>query len=44
MNDIADYLCVAIDTVKFYKRKLFQKLNVKNIAEAISFATNYKLL
>lgn len=44
VNDIADYLCVAIDTVKFYKRKLFQKLNVKNIAEAISFATNYKLL
>lgn len=44
MNDIADNLCVAIDTVKFYKRRLFQKLNVKNITEAISFATNYKLL
>lgn len=44
MNEIADELCLAIDTIKFYKRKLFEKLNVKNIAEAISFATNYKLL
>ena len=44
MNEIADHLCVAIDTVKFHKRRLFEKLNIKNIAEAISFATNYKLL
>ena len=44
MYEIADKLCIAIDTVKFYKRKLFEKLEVKNITEALSFATNYKLL
>lgn len=44
MNEISDKLCLAIDTIKFYKRKLFEKLGVKNITEALSLATNYKLL
>jgi DNA-binding CsgD family transcriptional regulator len=44
MNEIADQLCIAVDTIKFHKRKIFDKLQVKNIAEALSFATNYKLL
>ena len=44
MNESADKLCLAIDTIKFYKRRLFEKMEVKNITEALSFATNYKLL
>ena len=44
MNEMANKLCIAIDTIKFYKRKLFEKLEVKNITEAIAFVTNYKLL
>lgn len=45
MEEIANKLFVAVDTVKFYKRRLFnEKLHVKNIVEAISFATCYKLL
>lgn len=44
MNDIADKLCKSIDTIKACKRGLFSKLGVKNIAEALSYATNYKLL
>ena len=44
MNDIADKLCKSIDTIKACKRALFSKLGVKNIAEALSYATNYKLL
>lgn len=44
MNDIADKLCKSVDTIKAYKRALFSKLEVKNIAEALSYATNYKLL
>ncbi|MDR1121545.1 MAG: helix-turn-helix transcriptional regulator [Dysgonamonadaceae bacterium] len=44
MNEIADRLCIALDTIKFHKRKIFDRLQVKNIAEALSFATNYKLL
>ena len=30
--------------IKFYKRKLFEKLDVKNITEASAFATNHKLI
>lgn len=44
MNDIADRLCKSVDTIKACKRALFSKLEVKNIAEALSYATNYKLL
>lgn len=44
MNDIADNLCKSVDTIKAYKRALFSKLEVKNIAEALSYATNYRLL
>jgi len=44
MNEIADKLCIALDTVRFYKKNIFEKLQVKNIVEALSFATTYKLL
>ena len=44
MQEISDTLCKSIDTVKACKRALFAKLEVKNIAEAISFASNYKML
>lgn len=41
---IANLLCVSTDTVKFHRRKLFEKLQVKNIVEALAYATNNKLL
>lgn len=44
MQEIAATLCKSIDTVKACKRALFAKLDVKNIAEALSFVTNYKML
>lgn len=44
MNEIADKMCISLDTVRFYKRNLFERLQVKNIVEAVSFAANYKLL
>lgn len=43
MNNIADKLCKSIDTIKACKRALFSKMEVKNIAEALSYVTNYKL-
>lgn len=43
MNEIAEMLCRSIDTIKTCKRLLFVKFGVKNIAEAISYATNYRL-
>jgi DNA-binding NarL/FixJ family response regulator len=44
MNDIANKLYKSVDTIKTCKRVLFVKMGVKNIVEALSYATNYKLL
>lgn len=43
-NEIAERLYKSIDTIKSYKRKLFEKLEVGNISEAISCAVNKKLI
>ena len=44
MNDIADQICKSVDTVKACKRSIFQKLNVRNIAEAVAYAQNHQLI
>ena len=44
INRIAECAHLAIDSVKSARRRLFEKLEVNNISEAISYATNYKLL
>jgi len=44
MNEIADIMFKSIDTIKFYKRNLFEKLKVSNITEALTYAISYKLL
>lgn len=44
MNEIADKLFVTFDTIKFYRKRILEKLQVKNITEALSFATSYRLL
>ena len=44
MNDIADRLCKSGDTIKACKRILFAKIGVKNIAEALFYATNYQMI
>lgn len=40
MTDMADILCRSVDTVKASKKRLFSKLGVRNIASALSFASN----
>ncbi|WP_223583002.1 LuxR C-terminal-related transcriptional regulator [Sphingobacterium sp. GVS05A] len=35
---------ISIDTVKFHRRKLFEKLGVGNMNEALTFALNNRLL
>ena len=37
MKEISDHICRSFDTVKFYRRQLFEKLDVANITEAIAF-------
>lgn len=44
MNGIADRLCKSVDTIKACKRTLFAKMDVNNIAEALSYAINYRLI
>jgi len=44
INEIARTIFVSPDTVKFHRRKLFNKLGVANISEAIVCATNNRLI
>lgn len=44
MSEIADRICLSPDTIKKYRQRIFEKLNVRNISEAIVAATNNKLL
>lgn len=42
--EIAEAIFVSPDTVKFHRKKMFEKLDVGNITEAIIWATNNKML
>lgn len=44
MSEIADKICLSLDTIKKYRQHIFEKLDVRNISEAIVAATNNKLL
>lgn len=44
INEIAEVIFISADTVKFHRRKLFEKLQVANISEAITYAENNKLI
>lgn len=44
INNIAEKIHLSPDTIKFHRKKLFEKLGVANISEAIVFATNNRLL
>lgn len=43
MSDIADMMCLSPVTIKKYRQRIFEKLDVRNISEAIVAATNNKL-
>ncbi|PWN66627.1 response regulator transcription factor [Chryseobacterium oncorhynchi] len=44
INEIGAKLFITADTVKFHRKKLFEKIGVNNIAEALSYAKTNKLL
>ncbi|WP_075602702.1 response regulator transcription factor [Saccharicrinis aurantiacus] len=44
INGIAEKLFLSPDTIKFHRRKLFDKLDVSNISEAISYVVSNKLI
>jgi DNA-binding CsgD family transcriptional regulator len=44
INEIAEKVSVTPDTVKYYRRQIFDRLNVSTIAEALSYAVNSKMV
>lgn len=44
MSEIADRMCFSPVTIKKYRQRIFEKLDVRNISEAIVAATNNRLL
>ncbi|MCM1356538.1 MAG: helix-turn-helix transcriptional regulator [Staphylococcus sp.] len=44
MSEIADCICLSPDSIKKYRQRIFEKLGVRNISEAIAAAANNKLL
>ncbi|MGM0579204.1 MAG: response regulator transcription factor [Bacteroidota bacterium] len=44
INEISEKLFISSDTVKFHRRKLYEKLEVSNISEAISYASQNELI
>lgn len=44
IKEVADKIFVAPDTVKYYRRRIFERLGVDNIVEALSYAVNSKII
>lgn len=44
INQIAEKIFVVPDTVKYYRRRIFERLNVSNIVEALSYAEHNKII
>ncbi|MCW8311215.1 LuxR C-terminal-related transcriptional regulator [Sphingobacterium sp. InxBP1] len=44
IHETSKKIFISIDTVKFHRRKLFEKLGVSNMSEALAFALNNRLL
>lgn len=44
ISEIAEKIFVAPDTVKYYRRRIFESLGVSNIVEALSYAVNNKII
>lgn len=43
MKEIADKMHLSLDSIKLYRRKLFEKLDTKNITEALAYVANHNL-
>ncbi|MGL4227573.1 MAG: response regulator transcription factor [Tannerellaceae bacterium] len=43
MKEIADKMHLSIDSIKLYRRKLSEKLDTKNITEALAYVANHNL-
>ena len=44
ITEIADLICVSPDTIKYYRRKIFEAFEVKSFSEALHFAIDNKII
>lgn len=44
IQQIAEKVFVSPDTVKYYRRRIFERLNVTSIAEALAYAVNTRII
>lgn len=44
ISEIAEKIFVSADTVKYYRRRIFERLGVTNVVEALSYAVNNKII
>ena len=44
IDEIAQQLYVSLDSVKYYRRKIFEKFEVKNMQEALGYALQHKII
>lgn len=44
INEIAERIFVTPDTIKYYRRRIFERLNVGSIVEALFYAVNNKII
>jgi DNA-binding CsgD family transcriptional regulator/PAS domain-containing protein len=44
IKQIAEKIFVSSDTVKYYRRRIFERLGVSNMVEALSYAVNNKMI
>lgn len=44
IKEIADTIFISIDTIKFHRKKIFDKIGVQTISQAIRFIKNNKIL
>lgn len=44
LDQIGRLMFKSVETIKFYRRQVFSKLGVKNISEAIAYATQYGMI
>ena len=43
-EEIAQNLCLSVNTIKSHRARIFKKLNVDTISEALTVLDNYQLL
>ena len=44
LEEIGKIMCKSTETIKFYRRQVFSKMNVESISQAVAYATHHRLI